>query len=1392
MAIRLRDNKLETPATSVFNGARKFFVSCRLRIASTSDPKSGGSIISRSSTSTFTIDVQGGWMFDGKRMGYIRMAVPGWTAIEVRYIIGMPNHIVLVYDADDPAVQGCFVNGLFKATTTPTSIPVPNANAGIRLQAGTTGDYAVEELVIGKGVIPTAAQRRRLGNLTADHDDSGIIAELLAAPGASVHRWTLRGEEGAPAGGPGDPGVTASGSSSLKFNVLTGTATYADNLHPATPVFFGQPTIMSSGRAVDIPLFVETDVGLVPAAAVSRQTDLKPTFRVNGGPPIEAEYVLGSEENYDAMLCLLPPGTVIGPDDVVTWSAPDSWVATTSGASSEIVDAPCRNRVGKTSFDNPEETPPMRVGFNITQPGPTYYTQYQFQANRALQMNHGNAGGDLSKRRWPDGTLNTPSGGILFASVGTVDKTGYPTQLGRWYLAWTDHGPKGENGEKPCEFSIGGGGYNPKVVKVAGMDRDEVLPDGAVRKVRVYEFSRHREPVTLTANIDASATTIPISGFGAIGSPSTAFDIVLELDGETITASGRTTNPNQLTNCVRGVKGTAQAHASGATGFLSVTQWGGTPTMTLTGTAGKVHYSDLLLLCPEDWTQPAEGEPTPLLYGDPLDFSAEFQRWTSKGAGVLRAMDSTPVGDLVLEPEHVRDPNDAMWSLWQDTTKAVITSVRQFTGGAGKWVYLRHPAPNAQTYKVNLLAPLEAVPAGTKQTIEVEGVESAPVMFGTRLLDGGETIRVISGAGTTWLVERGAGLTTPVAHAAGPIDAGWRFPLAQVVAPPPEGGGEDEEEEGGPGHGDGEEEPPPQGAGEAIHFEFVTTEPHSISTARGYSTVNEASRTLDVNIQSRRTGTLTADITAEDLTLHVNFAEEDWPWIAPGMQFLIGNEVMRVASVNRAAGTVEIEVPEDPKKPPRTNAAPRAAGTTITTRSNGLLCESADGRARAWQGVIDYAYQLCVTGPNSFYVNRAPQTWTNCTRVVPGQQLDNLIYRVNLPSRAYPYELLTKAAEHCGAWLIANVPGYATDDYAIAEARRLLASSKPGKTKFLIELANEIWNPTYPYYEPYDRFAIWGGVGRGPDYAVRRSWHVFNLFKKIFDEAGRGDELIHYMPWQAGQAGYLLTRAKLAGVPIHAIGCGPYHTPKGTADYIGFVNAADDDGPLCDAWAFDLARYVGASSLRKKLELDARNVASYESETGISVHVVHYEGGMEHTIPPSLDVVQGVARNRDVRYHPNWYFTERDFYSLIAKQSRGAAIAVFNNSQPPYDPKSTRNPGEYLWGMNVWWGQRAGYGDGRNGGIDNRLNLFRQGLPNSKTAVDNGDMKESVRWQAMIDYNRAFFSGLEPDEPEEPEEPGSGPGGDPKSRRPLKFFMGGDFSCSRRARGRRIGASRSR
>ena len=1019
MAIKLTNGvELRTPSAAFMNVAtRKLFISFRVRAASGQGASINGAMLfSRVNTSTFQFKIEN-TTSDAFRVRCQSRPSGGSGNAWVWLPCDLVNHIVLVYDADDPTAQGTYANSVFYPNDATQSGNIgPTANA-LLMGTGNGGEIEIEDVIVGRGVIPTMAQVHALGGASSPAEAAALLA-LSGVPDATITRWTLRGTPESAAATGADAG-TADANDGNRFSLHAGNNVYyAEDMPYGDVTIFGQPTVMSSGKAIEIPIVLDVEGVNVHATVASVTPDVSGTFKINGGSPITPDHIVGTTGDHDALFCVLPDGTAVGPDDVVTWNAPAGWIRTTFGGTPEVADALVRNRVGQSMFDLPEGTTPLRVGCNFTIPGPAYYAPHQLVKNRAkhMQMNISAAA------RRDDGTFKGPASGLRVEQTATgtrVDKVGYPLRLGHRLLAWTDHGESTDNADLPCNWTLASSAPRPKVTLLSEFNVDEPQPDGSVRKARLYDVALDVRPVELTAAIDDAATTIPLDSVWTHGLSGEDFHLVLELDGETIVATSSAidgSNP-RLLNCKRGVKGTAKSHSLGAAGSLRATQLGGVISLNLSGTAGKINYSDLMYLGPGDWEPgPGGAIPSPIPNPGPLELSHEFETQAAEGLGVVRFMDTTGTQRYdfaVVEPEQIHDVDEATWNDDKNPGQAVFDSVRQFTPGEGKWCYLRIAFPGTQTYPVTLDAPLSAVAAGTKETISATGSESNPIMVGTRLLNGSERIRVISGSGSTWTVERGAELTTPESRSAGSIDAGWRLPIAT-------------------------------GGGSGASFEIVTAEPHSLVTGTKYAGQKSNAP------MSLWQGELTDDIDGSTTTLPVAFDSEAWDWLAPGLTVAFGGETAIIASVNESTGEIEVDK--------RTNGQPRLTGVKVNTRCVGVLCESSDASTRYWQPVLDFAYNLRVTGPNSFALGRSVKEGTTENVVVPGQSLAGITYvNAGVAAETFPYEVTAAAANHAGGWLWFNIPGFATDAHVVEAARRIRNTLNPGR-KVVVELANEIWN----------------------------------------------------------------------------------------------------------------------------------------------------------------------------------------------------------------------------------------------------------------------------------------------------------------------------------------------
>jgi len=1357
MAIRIANNDflIVDPSPS-FTGNRRTAASLRFRLeAPTADGFWRGRAMN---IGPFYVQVFGQQPADVPEVSLIVGVSLGASWQDDRNVVvkarpGVTNHLALVYDADDPARQFVGINGV-KTSFTGADAALPSRDSGLYfgdLWEDPLSAFSVEGLYLCAG---DALDDAELDGLA--RDDQATI-ETVAARATGTLRYPLAWT---PGGAVVDEGLEGIGTKSLDpaRPLRTWRGRPGGEYGAATPYVdlarFGEPTVMASGRVIDVPVLLGVD-DPKPGIIADRDPSKSPTFRINGGPPIAPARIFATGGRHDGLACSLPEGAAVQPGDVVTWSAPAGMVLTDAGQTAEVVDAPVRNRSGATTHDPAKEAQPLRVGVNMTAPGPDYYAPYRLQRNSRYNISD-----DYDRHEGEgyraDGSRANPGSGMLvhMQPLNTsLDRVGYPSRFGLWMLAWRDWGVRGDNGESACEFALHSEVEASNFRLVPAYSSDEVQPDGSIKRVRAFECFRDARPAKLAAAIDATTTTIPVESIWMRGLPAPErwlTDARLDLDGESIIVRDvdRAANPPLLLNCVRGADGTAKAHGAGAEGSLMALSPGGWAYLKVDAAngVGPIRYTDLAILPPGEWDVPNPPAPAPWVEVGPLETSREFKRFAAGGLGVIRFMDSLYDSAFgmtrIQEADQIRSADDQTWRGSKNAPKAALVSIKNATFGPNSFCYFLHPGHNHQTYPVELLAPLAAVAAGTRQTISVRGTAANPLLKGTRLLVGAERIRILSGSGSSWLVERGTDGTTPTAHAAGTIQAGWRLPLPSSGAAP-----------------------------DAILGEFATEAPHGLSTFYPFSW----SIPDDCNQTARRSLKLAASVDPAALTFAVTPADPgDWDYIHPGLSMRLGDESLLIASANRAAGTVTVEN--------RPSGRAQSSGTPITTYSNRVLCESEDGTRRRWQTCLTEAYTLRVTGPSTFLA--VSPGVDGVFKVVGTQTIDppgKLL--ATEPGPAFPPEFAATVAGESGGWFWLNVPPCSSDAHVLEQARRVRDHFPAGR-KVIVETANEVWNFFFPYFGPFEEYARLAGLGSVVEAWVVESGRRFELVRSVFAEAGREAEVLHCLPWQHGSAAAALQAARKLGVNVDVTGGAPYIRVHCDANSIAAWNAASD-AEACDLWTFSLARDAAPGSIRWRLENDRAAVEAHVAATGRQLVQVHYEGGLETAIPeapasgavnPAID--QSTARNRDIRNHPNWYFTERDIYHLIQRQGGSLGIAVFDNVQDVWR-NSNDAPADHLWGMASHWGQKPGRGDGRDGGFDNRLNIYRRGVPESADLVTSVEgTKDSVRWQAMIDHNRRFFSGVDLEDPGLGNPGGGGPppdgnGGEPspspRSHRARKF-----------------------
>ncbi len=1231
----------------------------------------------------------------------------GNASIQPTFHPGVTYHVAYIYDANNPSRCRFVVNG----AATPMTGVGGTTGVGQRFTIGRPGatgyvsDVSMENLFICNGYAPSDADVARM-----IANDQTVYSDMKALATKSAH-WTLQGVDGQiPV--VGDPGISIADDPLLSFGAPStgaggGSINYGPRLSFATTTRFGPCYVTSSGRSVVVPVHNETEDADVPVTVTSLDLTKLPKFRINGGSPFTPKpQVQGAGGLYAGMLFMFPSGVKATASDVVTMDCEPMWFSTAYGAAPGGTNVAIENKVGKLTIPNPGT---MRLGVNITRPGPTYYAPYWATRNRALSMS------PSTVARRENGTLKMSRTGFLLAQgdKSAIDNTEQPLATGLWKVTWDDL----KIADPTTVVLQDGGSSSSRIVEVTAY-RNNGNADGR-GKVRVFDVSNRRDSISLSAACSATDTTIYLNLTGVVGGlkVNATNDAFIEVGGETILIGEYDRAGGKITGCIRGYRGTATSHEAGETGVIGSASRATVVYADITSQSrGEINYENLTILPPGNWTIPETVGPASPEYAGPHELDSTFAENLSGGTGILRFMDSTPTMNpysSATEPEHVRDINDKFWSADREVLDCEVSDFRPYDPAVSPYVYMRIASPGFSTYTATLGEAISTTPpAGTIETITITDAATAPVLYGSRLLHNDEVMRVVGGSGTQWQVERGAAGTTPVTHAAGPIDVGWRALLSPVPS-----------------------------STSGFDFEIVTKEPHRYSTGTrlgGAMTIS----TVDANLMSRRTGVLVAAIDATVKTFAITpSVPGDWYYIAPKLNIVIDGETMTIESVNESAGTITVAS--------RSGGVGHAAGAAFKTQAfDRVLCKSPDGTVRRWQRFKGADNMACfVTGPNTlrmqmpFFASDSKLE----SIVVPGQTFapGTLTAPCNPPGFAFPDAFTAGISGRIpGCWHWLNLPCWATDDY-VYKVARTVRDAFPAGRKVIVEVGNEIWNTQFPFWGiVWDISKVIGYPGSA-DWWILRCKAVHDIVVKVFNETGRGHEVVRAIPWQWGNIGTLLAACRRLNVPVESTGGAPYIEPSLSAEYVSVFNAADDD-QACDQWVFYTAKSQEPGGALSKFTADANSIQTHLELTGVKVLHIAYEGGISYIAPTVDGVVNQATRNLDIKYNPNWFYAESDGYAAFSNGGKYDGFAIFNNTQGQYK--------SYMWGMSTNARQRPGYGDGRNGGKNNLLTLATPGQLHSKDKLTSLDENcDSIRWQAFINYNKAFFAttpgpGTDPDD----------------------------------------------
>lgn len=484
-----------------------------------------------------------------------------------------------------------------------------------------------------------------------------------------------------------------------------------------------------------------------------------------------------------------------------------------------------------------------------------------------------------------------------------------------------------------------------------------------------------------------------------------------------------------------------------------------------------------------------------------------------------------------------------------------------------------------------------------------------------------------------------------------------------------------------------------------------------------------------------------------------------------GLRLYIGSEIMRVTSVagttvtvirgcedttpaSHTAGTIQVGnrlamPPLDPNdnggRVKFTTESPHriSSGTSLGFSGTDwpVFTYTHGGSGRP----TNYGAMAMVTGPNTVVVKLGPYTdpvdghvyvegtLTQSYDLTPANQFST----VRQPGGPQiPYAMAAKMANEVGAPnRFLAIPHMATNDLVRWIARQYRDHSTPGG-KIWVELSNETWNFPIPkwFFQNLTKI-LYPGQYSLSSY-LERSAEVWAIFREIFAETGRADEILGYLNVQPVNlfGSPLLTRAAARGIRVDGLAIAPYIN-SGTNWFPSVLTpiweTLDVDQAI-DLWIHSQWHNTGNLNVRAFAQMWLGKITEYNSATGNNCQLISYEGGIELVFPSSG--ANWNERNRDFVYSPVFRHAEADWY-LLVQQSGFKLFNVFDHANDWYQ-------GHYTWGFYHHQDQLAGKGDGSDGLADNRLCLAEPGLPHSKDSTTNQDLANvSVRGRTWLDWN---------------------------------------------------------
>jgi hypothetical protein len=248
----------------------------------------------------------------------------------------------------------------------------------------------------------------------------------------------------------GDSGLSDAsglGQTGLAFNSIipsSGAVVYNDAM-PFVPTATFSAWVGTSGKTIYVKCFDLSGNWAQETAYIA-----DPTISINGGAP----YQLGQgslsviRDVYNiGMLYILPPGMVIGPNDVVTFSAPQGAYGTSAGITAAVTNQIVTNCVGRSFFGSDSLSRTLKMGFVVADEGFLNSAENAMTKNYVPRAYAGSAFG-LSGAWYQTGpqTLTVSPASVMvttqtFQDSG-IDQTGVPGgPAGLWAVRWDDTGP---------------------------------------------------------------------------------------------------------------------------------------------------------------------------------------------------------------------------------------------------------------------------------------------------------------------------------------------------------------------------------------------------------------------------------------------------------------------------------------------------------------------------------------------------------------------------------------------------------------------------------------------------------------------------------------------------------------------------------------------------------------------------------------------------------------------------------------------------------------------------------------------------------------------------------------------------------------------------------------